>query len=414
MPEKDKKNIIRKLKKELKEKEEEIEILKYITTDIFNLSLDKVMKKIIDISYTLTKCEASFIYLFDSEKKQMVLKASQNPHPDIIGKVSLKTGEGIAGWVAENKEPVAIYDNAFNDPRYKDFNVFPEDKYKAILSIPILSKNQVIGVLNIRHKKRYKYNKRQISLLKTITAQFAGVIENLKLKKKAEKKSKELDTLSKISKTIVSGRYLEEILNIIVSLTAEMMNSKICSIMLLDEDKQELKIVATQSLSEVYKNKPNIKVGHSISGKVVKEKRPIFVFDVTQDPDYAYKEIAKKEGLKSMLAVPMIVRNKVIGVINIYTNDEHMFSDDEIRILQSVANQAAIGIENMNLMQEALIAKEALETRKLIERAKSILVKKLDISEDVAYKTIHKKAMDSRKTMKEIAEAIILSSEIEK
>lgn len=144
------------------------------------------------------------------------------------------------------------------------------------------------------------------------------------------------------------------------------------------------------------------------------EKRSIFVLNVTEDPDYAYKDIAQKEGLKSMLAVPMIVRDRVIGVINIYTNEQHLFSDDEIRILQAVANQAAIGIENMNLMQEAIVAKEALETRKLIERAKGILMKKLDISEDIAYKTIHKKAMDSRKTMKEIADAIILSSEIEK
>lgn len=405
---------IKKLKKALIEKEEEIKILKEIAADIFNISLDKVMKKIIDISYNLTKCDACFIYLFDSDKKTMILEASQDQNPDIVGKVSLKQGEGIAGWAAENRQIVSIYENAFNDKRYKDFNMFPEDKYHAILSIPIISKNLVVGVLNIRHKKRYKYNDRQISLLKTITSQFAGVIENLKLKKKVDKKSRDLDTLSKISKTIVSGHYMEEILNIIVSLTAEMMNSKICSIMLLDEDKQELKIIATQSLSEAYKNKPNIKTGFSISGKVVMEKRPIFVLNVANDPNYAYKDIALKEGLKSMLAVPMIVRKRVIGVINIYTSEEHLFSDDEIRILQAVANQAAIGIENMNLMKEAIMAKEALETRKLIERAKSILIKKLRITEDVAYRMIHKKAMDSRKTMKEIADAIILSSEIEK
>lgn len=245
MPKKEKNDELKKIKKLLKEKEEEIEILKEIATDIFNISLEKVMKKIIDISYNLTKCDACFIYLFDSEKKEMILEATQNPHPDIVGKVRLKLGEGIAGWAAENRETVSIYENAFNDPRYKDFNVFPEDKYHAILTIPISSKNQVVGVLNIRHKKRYKYNEREISLLKTITSQFAGVIENLRLKKKADKKSKELETLSKISKTIVSGRYMEEILNIIVSLTAEMMNSKICSILLLDEDKQELKIIAT-------------------------------------------------------------------------------------------------------------------------------------------------------------------------
>lgn len=414
MSKKGKNNEVKKIKKLLKEKDEEIKILKEIAANIFNISLEKLMKKIIDISYNLTKCDDCFIYLFDSEKKEMILEASKNPHPNIVGKVRLKSGECIAGWDAKNNDTVSIYENVFNDSKYKDFNIFLEDKYQTILSIPILSKNQAVGVLNIRHKKKHKYTEREISLLKIITSQFGVVIENLRLKKKADKKSKELDTLSKISKTIVSGRYMEEILNLIVSLTAEMMNSKICSIMLLDEDKQELKIIATQSLSEVYKNKPNIKIGHSISGKVVMEKRAIFVLNVAEDPDYAYKDIAHKEGLKSMLAVPMIVRDRAIGVINIYTNEQHLFSDDEIRILQAVANQAAIGIENMNLMQEAIVAKEALETRKLIERAKGILMKKMDVSEDIAYKIIHKKAMDSRKTMKEIADAIILSSEIEK
>ncbi|HPD18459.1 MAG TPA: GAF domain-containing protein [Candidatus Goldiibacteriota bacterium] len=403
-----------KLKRIIKEKDKEIEILKEIATDIFTLSLDEIMKKIIDVSYNLTKCDACFIYLFDNESKKMVLEASLKSYPNMGRKINLNQTDGIVGWVAENKETVVISEKAFNDPRYNDFNVSPEDGFNAILSMPILSINQLVGVLNIRHKKKYKYNDGIISLLKTITSQFAGIMENLKLKQKAEKKSKEIDTLSKISKTIASDRYLTEILNIIVSLTAEMMNSKICSIMLLDDDKQELKIIATQSLSEAYKNKPNVKVGHSISGKVVKEKRSISVLNVTEEPDYAYKEIAREEGLKSMLAVPMMVRNKVIGVINIYTNKEHLFSDDEIRILQSVANQAAIGIENMNLMQEAVMAKEALETRKLIERAKNILINNLRISEDSAYKTIHRQAMDSRKTMKEIAEAIILYSEIKK
>jgi signal transduction protein with GAF and PtsI domain len=414
MQKRKKNNEIARLKKIIKEKDNEIEILKDIATDIFTLSPDEIMKKIINVSYNLTKCDACFIYLFDNENKKMVLEASLKPYPDMTRKIDLNQTDGIVGWVAENKETVVINEKAFNDPRYNDFNVLPEDGFNAILSMPILFAGQLVGVLNISHKKKYKYNDRIMSLLKTITTQFAGIIENLKLKQKAEKKSKEIDTLSKISKTIASNRYLMEILNIIVSLTAEMMNSKICSIMLLDEDRQELKIIATQSLSEAYKNKPNVKVGHSISGKVVKEKRSIFVLNVTEEPDYAYKEIAKEEGLKSMLAVPMMVRNKVIGVINIYTNKEHMFSNDEIRILQSVANQAAIGIENMNLMQEAEMAKEALEARKLIERAKNLLINNLGISEDAAYKTIHRKAMDSRKTMREISEAIILSSEIKK
>ncbi len=227
-------------------------------------------------------------------------------------------------------------------------------------------------------------------------------------------KVKQLEVLSSVSQTIVSNRYLKEILQLIVTMTAQVMNSKICSIMLLDEKKQELPITATQSLSKTYKNKPSLRVGESISGRVVKERKPITVLDVTKEPGYMYPEIAKKEGIVSMLSVPMMLKEQVIGVINSYTSHKHKFGDGEIKILQAVANQAAVAIENTNLNQKILAAKEALETRKFIEKAKGILMKELKIGEDEAHKKIHRKSMDSRKSMKEISEAIILSYEMKK
>jgi len=224
--------------------------------------------------------------------------------------------------------------------------------------------------------------------------------------------TKEIETLYKISQTITSNFYLKDILDLIVVTTAELMGSKICSIMLLDETKQELKIVATQSLSEEYRNKPNIKVGQSISGKAVKEKRPITILDVTKEPDYMYPKIAEKEGLRSMLSVPMMIKDKVIGVINSYTSKKYKFTEKEIKMLKVIANQAAIAIENAKLLEETLSYKEALETRKLIEKAKGILMEKNNLTEEEAYQTIRKKSMDSRKSMKEIAEAIILTSDM--
>ncbi len=234
------------------------------------------------------------------------------------------------------------------------------------------------------------------------------------LKEAIASKNKEIKAMTEISKTIVSGQYMEEILNLVVTLTAEMMGSKICSIMLYDEKKDELKIIATQSLSEAYRNKPNIKTGQSVSGRVFLSKQPAVIPDVRKEKNYAHADIARKEGFISMLCVPMMVRGKAIGVVNIYTAEPHEFTDDEIRILQSVSNQAAIGIDNMNLMNEALIAREQLETRKLTERAKGILMKKFSMDESTAYRAIHKKSMDTRKSMKEVAEAIILTLEMEK
>lgn len=231
--------------------------------------------------------------------------------------------------------------------------------------------------------------------------------EDLKLKK-----AKGFDLLYEISRAISSNRYLEEILVLIVGMTAELMGSKICSLMLLNEEKQELIIKATQSLSEKYRTKPPVKVGESVIGRVVQHKRPIIVSDVAQEKGYKYPEIAKAEGLRSLVSVPMMIKSRVIGVLNCYTAVPHEFSEQEVQLLVGVANQAAIAIENTQLLTEKIAAVEALETRKRVERAKGILMKRNSLNEEEAYRRLQKQSMEKRHSLKEIAEAIIVSEEI--
>ncbi len=232
--------------------------------------------------------------------------------------------------------------------------------------------------------------------------------EDLQLKK--TKRSFAL--LYEISRTVVSNRYLEEILGLVVGLTAELMGSKICSLMLLDEKSKELGIKATQSLSDAYRSKPPIKVGESVSGRAVELKQPITVLDVRHERDYKYPDIAKKEGLVSMIAVPMLVKNRVIGVLNCYTAQEHTFTEEEIQVLTGVANQAALAIENTRLLSEKVTAVEELETRKKVERAKGIVMKRFHLGEEEAYKLLRKQSMDKQRSLREIADAIIVSEEI--
>jgi len=184
--------------------------------------------------------------------------------------------------------------------------------------------------------------------------------------------------------------------------------------MLLDPERDELKIAATQSLSEMYRSKPNLKVGQSISGRVLKERRPIAVLDVTKDPDYMYSDLARKEGLCSLLSVPMLVKDKPIGVINSYTAHEHLFSQEERKVLQSVANQAAIAIENTSLMEKSFEMQEALAVRKTVERAKGVLMQSKRISEEEAFRLMQRQSMDTRRSMRDIAEAILLAGELDR
>lgn len=222
----------------------------------------------------------------------------------------------------------------------------------------------------------------------------------------------QIKALSKISKAITSELYLEDILRLIVTVTAEMLGSNICSLMLVDEKNQQLVVRASQSISEEYNKKPPLKIGEGISGKVAKENRAIAVKDVTKEKEYKHKDIARKEGLSSLLCVPMAVKGKVIGVINCYTSKPHDFTETEIEILTTIANQAAVAIENTELMVKSKVIQEELENRKRVERAKGILMRDEGLSEEQAYLKIRRYSMDKRKTMREVAEAIILAADM--
>ncbi len=231
------------------------------------------------------------------------------------------------------------------------------------------------------------------------------------------KKTKTTDTigaLSKISRAISSDLYLEDILKLIVTVTAEVMNSRICTLMLLDDKKEHLTIRATQSISEEYIKKQPLKRSEGIAWKVVNNNKPIVISDVLKESEYKYKDIAEKEGLVSLLCVPLAVKNRTIGVLNCYTSKPHKFSKTEINVLTSVANQAAIAIENTELMVKTKVIQEELETRKFVERAKGILMKEEGLTEEDAFRRMQKYSMDRRKPMKEVAEAIIMMHDMRK
>ncbi|MDZ7837587.1 MAG: ANTAR domain-containing protein [Actinomycetota bacterium] len=162
-------------------------------------------------------------------------------------------------------------------------------------------------------------------------------------------------------------------------------------------------------------NKNPIKLGEGIAGRVALENKYRVVPDILGEDTYIYKEIARKEGLISLChGAPLHVKGKVIGVLNLYTSEPHQFSDYEVSLLKTVADQAAIVIENYRLVVESKVIKEELETRKVLERAKGILMEEHNLTENNAFKKIQKFAMDKRKSLRDVAEAIILSHEMQK
>lgn len=396
-----------KSKKRLGEREKELEILKLISSAVnSSLEIEEVLGKIVEVTVRATQCDSCLIYLYNSKERCLILRASKNPHPGMIGSVSLRLGEGITGWVAANQKPVVIEKEAGKDPRFKFVPGLPEDKYKAFLSYPIIFKGELVGVINVQYEKGWKHKPTTLSLMETISNQVGGAIVNARLYQELKEKAEVIETLKDLSQTVVSKHYLDEILSLIVVMAARLVKAEVCSILLLEEKEGKLVLKATQSASPAYRLKPPVKVESSVSGRAIKTGKPVVVKDLLKDKDFSFPELAKKENLKSLLSVPLIYQGKAIGAVNVYTSNLTDFSKDEINIVQVVANQAAIAIERTRLLKEASKAQEALETRKALDKAKAFLIKNLGLTEEEAHKLIYRKSMDLRKPLKEVAETI--------
>lgn len=186
-------------KNELKEKQVQIGILSQISETIsYNWDLEQILASIIDIVSDYTKSDSCFIYLIDTDK--IVLKASQNPHKAALGKITMKIGEGITGWVAEHNRKVVINSKAYEDKRFKFFNMLPEDKFEAFVSIPIIFKDKVVGVINVQHIRKKNYDKDKIAFLEIIAKQVGGAIENARLISETDLLKEALETRKLVEK----------------------------------------------------------------------------------------------------------------------------------------------------------------------------------------------------------------------
>jgi len=226
---------------------------------------------------------------------------------------------------------------------------------------------------------------------------------------------KYIKALSDISNAITSDLYLEDILKLIVMVTAKVTGVEICSLWLIDETggSKKLRLKATQAIDPDYVKDRALNKDEGVVGFVATNNQPLMIKDVLKEPRFKEKEMAKKLGLVSMLSVPLRVKNdEVIGVLNCFTSEFHDFTETEINLITAVANQAAVAIFNTELMVKTKVIQEELETRKLIEKAKEVIMNRRKIDGNEAFRWIQKRSMDSRKSMRMVAEAILLSEEM--
>jgi two-component system, response regulator PdtaR len=231
-----------------------------------------------------------------------------------------------------------------------------------------------------------------------------------------ETHDKYIKGLMDISRAITSDLYLEDILKLIVMVTAKVTGVDICSLWLIDETvtPKKIRLKATQAIDPDYVKDRSLNMDEGVVGFVVTHKYPLIIKNVLKEPRFKEKEMAKNLGLVSMVGVPLQVQDeKVIGVLNCFTAKLHDFSETEVNLIKTVANQAAAAIINTELMVKTKVIQEELETRKLVERAKEVLMRRRKMDGNSAFRWIQKRSMDSRKSMRHVAEAILLSEEFE-
>ena len=224
-----------------------------------------------------------------------------------------------------------------------------------------------------------------------------------------------IKALTDISRAITSDLFLEDLLKLIVMVTAKVTGVEICSLWLIDENSSPpvIRLKATQAIAPEYVKDRSLQLNEGVVGHVVTHKQPLMISNVLDNDKFKEKDMAKQLGLVSMIGVPLTLKDKkVIGVLNCFTAQSHVFSDTEVNLLTAVANQAAVAILNTELMVKTHVIKEELETRKLVDRAKEVLMHRRDMKGDAAYRWIQKKSMNSRKSIRQIAEAILISEDL--
>ena len=318
-------------------------------------SSDDLLAEVGSIIQTYTGADSCDIF-FREHGDQVVLKASSLA-PDYINRLRLGRGVGIIGDVVAKDEPEFILKNAQKDPRFARYPTIDHDNVEGLIISPLRSaQGRLFGIIVLRKNSPWKLSKaRRAEILEV--CQFGALIIRAHSAPSSLRYNR-LGALSEVTKTIAQAPYLEEILQLLVNLTAQQFDYTVCTVRLLDERRNELVLRATQAPAKAYAKKRAIKLGESIAGRAISENRPIIVRDVQTEEDYIGHDLAIEQGLRSMICVPLVLQGRAVGVLSCYTSEVRDFGQDEIRALETLAKQAAVSIEHAKLQVRNTLMQE--------------------------------------------------------
>jgi len=319
--------------------------------------LEDTLDVITRITSEVMGVDSCSIYLQEERGDRLVLKATTGLAREAIGHAALKAGEGLTGWAVTHGQAVAVPD-ALHDPRFKLLPEAREEGLRSLLAVPLTVQGRVIGAMNVQTAVQHDFARDEVELLSLIANLAAGALEKAALYDRMRQQIQELSTLAEVSRTVTSPLYLDQMLGVVTEMAARVMGAKATSLHLVDDASGQLLLRATHNIGATEQQFSCIALGRGIAGQVAASGQPIIVPDVQADDRYLTRALADVEGWVSVLSVPLVVRDRVVGVFGCFTGSHHEFTPKEVELFQTLANQTALAIENAQLVINRAVVRE--------------------------------------------------------
>lgn len=315
------------------------------------LNLDELLQRIPQLIARLTNFQAFAVYLLDVPHQELTVAYSVGYPADVARTLRMKVGEGLVGAAVADGRPLLV-NNVHDDPRYVE--AVPGSR--AELVVPLRRKGRVIGALNLLSDTAGQFTDADETMLRQFAAHVAVAIENARLFEHEREYTTTLETLSEIAREFGAILNLDELLTRIVTLTRRLIDYRTFGLLLLNEETQELEM----QVGIRYANKcslPRVKVGVGLVGYAALHKEPVNVPDVSSDPRY----IQVVDDARSELVIPLLHKDRCIGVFDLESPELDAFSKHDVEILTLLASQAAVAIENARLYETIRANEDRLE-----------------------------------------------------
>jgi len=315
------------------------------------LDLEELLVKIPQLIARLTKFSAFSVYLLDERRQELRIAYAVGYPEGAPDTMRLKVGQGVVGAAVEEGRPILVNDIR-QEPRYKG----PLRNMLSQLAVPMRRKGRVIGALNLLNEVAQAFTERDEALLRQFGAHVAVALENARLFRSERQYVDTLETLAEIGREMSSILDLDALLTRIASLTKRLIDYRTFGILLVDDEKGELEMKLAVRYGKGAESK-HVRLGEGLVGWSALHKEPVLVSDVSQDPRY----INLVDDARSELVIPMLSKDKCIGVFDLESPELDAFTKEHKELLTLLASQAAVAIENARLYEQVRRNEERIE-----------------------------------------------------